>query len=253
MLTFLRKIRKILIDSLPASEGTAKQAGGSARRYLLYATGEVLLVMVGILLALQVNNWNEANKNTKKGLEYLNALYDDLLQDSLHFSYLIGQYEIKMDTLSTIEDCYDSIIAQSSEDCIRSLMSVSRYFDNLRNVDRTIQILKYEGGSSLLSSEDWSKVLEYDMTIASYKVDETTVFQETQTSLRTLMHELVDFGALDNKSNKVLIRNDLILNKYFNTLRLYRGYCSNYIDQLRFIMDINSQLKLYLKKKYKFN
>ena len=47
MLTFLRKIRKSLIES------------GSARKYIIYATGEVLLVMIGILLALQVNNWNE--------------------------------------------------------------------------------------------------------------------------------------------------------------------------------------------------
>ena len=31
---------------------------GSARKYLLYAIGEILLVMVGIILALQVNNWN---------------------------------------------------------------------------------------------------------------------------------------------------------------------------------------------------
>ena len=32
---------------------------GSIRKYLLYALGEILLVMIGILLALQVNNWNE--------------------------------------------------------------------------------------------------------------------------------------------------------------------------------------------------
>ena len=32
---------------------------GVTRKYLLYAIGEILLVMVGILLALQVNNWNE--------------------------------------------------------------------------------------------------------------------------------------------------------------------------------------------------
>ena len=46
MLTFLRKIRKSLIES------------GSTRKYLLYAIREILLVMIGILLALQVNNWN---------------------------------------------------------------------------------------------------------------------------------------------------------------------------------------------------
>jgi len=53
MLTFFRKIRKSFIGSLPS-----RQAGGSVQKYLLYAIGEILLVMIGILLALQVNNWN---------------------------------------------------------------------------------------------------------------------------------------------------------------------------------------------------
>jgi len=52
MLTFLRKIRKSLIES------------GSGQKYLLYAVGEILLVMIGILLALQVNNWNEERKKS---------------------------------------------------------------------------------------------------------------------------------------------------------------------------------------------
>ena len=51
MLTFLRKIRKSLIDS------------GSTQKYLLYAMGEITLVVIGILIALQINNWNERRKD----------------------------------------------------------------------------------------------------------------------------------------------------------------------------------------------
>ena len=47
-------------------------------RYLLYALGEVILVMVGILLALQVDNWNEERKEGKEELELLKALKTDL-------------------------------------------------------------------------------------------------------------------------------------------------------------------------------
>jgi hypothetical protein len=35
---------------------------GSTRKYILYAIGEIFLVMIGILLALQENNWNENRK-----------------------------------------------------------------------------------------------------------------------------------------------------------------------------------------------
>ena len=78
MLTFFRKIRKSLIESLPANEDPAKQAGGSAKKYLLYATGEVLLVVIGILIALQINNWNEWRKERVIEQEILNQLYSDL-------------------------------------------------------------------------------------------------------------------------------------------------------------------------------
>ena len=43
-------------------------------RYLKYAIGEILLVMAGILLALQVNNWNENRKQNNLEQNYLLAL-----------------------------------------------------------------------------------------------------------------------------------------------------------------------------------
>lgn len=77
MLTFLRNIRRSFIES------------GSARKYLLYAIGEVLLVMIGILLALQINNWNEWRKDRVLERDsYLNLL-DILRQDSVELAYII--------------------------------------------------------------------------------------------------------------------------------------------------------------------
>lgn len=47
------------------------------RTYLLYAIGEITLVMIGILLALQVNNWNEARKDHQQYLVLLENLKAD--------------------------------------------------------------------------------------------------------------------------------------------------------------------------------
>ncbi len=66
MLTFLKKIRKSLIES------------GSARKYLLYALGEIALVVIGILIALQINNWNQQNLDRYRATEYHKRLIEDL-------------------------------------------------------------------------------------------------------------------------------------------------------------------------------
>ena len=62
MIKFFRKIRHKLLNE------------GRLKKYLIYAIGEILLVMIGILLALQVNNWNEKNKKKEIQLAQLSDL-----------------------------------------------------------------------------------------------------------------------------------------------------------------------------------
>ena len=70
MIKFFRKIRqKLLTENPPAGAGQA----GKFSKYLIYAVGEILLVVIGILIALQINNLNEASK--------LNLLETDLLSE----------------------------------------------------------------------------------------------------------------------------------------------------------------------------
>jgi hypothetical protein len=52
-------------------------------KYLLYAVGEIVLVVIGILIALSINNWNEDLKNEEKELKYLSNLNLEIINDSL--------------------------------------------------------------------------------------------------------------------------------------------------------------------------
>ncbi|MDX1314774.1 MAG: DUF6090 family protein [Eudoraea sp.] len=61
-------------------------AEGKFRKYVLYALGEILLVMIGILLAFQVDKWNEQRLNRIEELKYYTNLKGDLEQ----FRYDIG-------------------------------------------------------------------------------------------------------------------------------------------------------------------
>ena len=62
MLKFFRRIRKDLISN------------GKTNIYFKYAIGEIALVMIGILLALQVSNWNELRKERQLEKRYLSEL-----------------------------------------------------------------------------------------------------------------------------------------------------------------------------------
>ncbi|MFP4847279.1 DUF6090 family protein [Winogradskyella sp. PE311] len=50
-------------------------------KYFKYAVGEIILVVIGILIALQINNWNENRKERIKEKAYLTRLKEDLISD----------------------------------------------------------------------------------------------------------------------------------------------------------------------------
>lgn len=51
------------------------------RKYLKYAIGEIALVVIGILIALQINNWNQANKDNNVLKEYLIKIKSHSIED----------------------------------------------------------------------------------------------------------------------------------------------------------------------------
>lgn len=67
MITLFRRLRQRLLEY------------GSITKYLLYALGEILLVVIGILIALQVNNWNENKALKSQEVVYLRFILDDLV------------------------------------------------------------------------------------------------------------------------------------------------------------------------------
>ena len=99
MFSFFRKIRKSLLNE------------GKTTRYFKYALGEILLVVIGILIALQMNNWNEDKKERSFELKMLKQIKYALMEDKAHFELM----EEKMAQLkSTTKEIVD-IIANEQE------------------------------------------------------------------------------------------------------------------------------------------
>ena len=77
MIKFFRKIRYELME---------KNKSG---KYLKYAIGEIILVVIGILIALSINNWNETQKQNREEISILKNLHKNLKQAKLQSTSFI--------------------------------------------------------------------------------------------------------------------------------------------------------------------
>jgi len=76
MIKFFRKIRYDLMEK----NKTGKPAM-PAGRYLKYAIGEIILVVIGILIALSINNWNEEHKKKALMITNIKSIHEDIQAD----------------------------------------------------------------------------------------------------------------------------------------------------------------------------
>lgn len=102
MIKFFRRIRKNLL------------AEGKTGKYLKYAAGEIVLVVIGILIALQINNWNENRISLKHEKDLLINLKEDLDSDDERFIYNLDEAD---DMLQVYRQLYE-IGANKTNDSI---------------------------------------------------------------------------------------------------------------------------------------
>lgn len=111
MLRFFRTLRHKLLEE------------DNFRKYVWYAVGEILLVVIGILIALQINNWNEARKDNQRKAQYVQSLLTDLRQDALEL---------------------EEEISILNEDYIFQSNLISRLSNSSATIDTALQIARYE-------------------------------------------------------------------------------------------------------------
>ena len=80
MIKFFRKIRYNLMSE------------NRTGKYLKYAVGEIILVVIGILIALSINNWNEQRINKKIELIYIDRLINEVAGDTSYFKLVKNRF-----------------------------------------------------------------------------------------------------------------------------------------------------------------
>ena len=134
MFAFLKQVRHSMLS------------GSKFSIYLLYAFGEIFLVVVGILIAVSIDNYNESVKMQASELESYEDILSDLKKDSIHFSGLIVDCETHLDTYYHVfgevqgkevynEGIYYDILGVSREIAPRTEQNHQSTIERLTNKD----------------------------------------------------------------------------------------------------------------------
>jgi len=151
MIGFFRKIRRKLANE------------NQFLKYSRYAVGEIVLVVIGILIALQINNWNQNQNEQNKIKEYAVSLIQDLEGDIK----MTGQIQRQNVEIATR---IDSLNSYTKNRKIEDISNLSMLYFTLNKPHRpyswnrtTITELKNSGALGLIKNDTLSKMIsEYD-------------------------------------------------------------------------------------------
>lgn len=158
MIKLFRNIRQNLLNE------------GKTSKYLKYAIGEIILVVIGILIALQINNWNE-NQKQKKQLDAIYATVEQNLKTDLKNIKLPIEFFVTLDSTFTniLTTTYstsflDSINETNYLQCIPCKSNINMY-EPFETQDNGLELLKkYEDNTSINGNEFSQDIIQFYTT-----------------------------------------------------------------------------------------
>lgn len=150
MIQIFKKIRRKLLEN------------NRLRSYSIYALGEVFLVVIGILLALQFNNWNVERSNNERERWYLINIVEDIEYQKGDLKDLQSDYKISIEIAQGILKDFKRLGSFSKIDSLNEKISDMLVADNFPNINNTDQELVNSGQQTLIKNKDLSiDVIDY--------------------------------------------------------------------------------------------
>lgn len=248
MIKVFRKIRQSLLMENKTS------------KYLKYAAGEIILVVIGILIALQINNWNEYRKENIKEYKIMVNLKEELNQNLKNLDINIKKIDSSLMAMKTILNLFNKTekLKYSSYQ-FDSLLNGSILNPNFYPSSIILNDLKNSGKIANLNSEVFRKSLyewnasqdrissSIDLSLKAY--DQYLNYLKTISSLRRIDHA----NAKQNVGQSILLENnfhlltDLKFENYLDDHYVLMGQRANIYKSAReLIENIIHMLELQL-------
>ena len=216
MIKFFRRFRQQVIN-----EGRFLKPASPAGRYLFYALGEIILVVIGILIALQINNWNIDRQTRQKEQVYLEEIQTNLKQDSLKLQVVLDFNEKK---------------AKMVEEMLQI------FVDSLTNEERFRIINKNANDFTFYQVFDPVRIAFNNMLSAE------NIDLISNSELRQALSRYYDYPYLDGVQNRISVSNRRVVDEHYHKfftmefVKNWVGFSSN-MPQVG-DLDISSDNKL---------
>lgn len=242
MIKFFRHLRQRLLNENKFS------------KYLLYAVGEIVLVVLGILIALRINNWNES----RKAQEELESIKQNLTQEfesnqrdlqsvlnSIRYTKNGG-----LEILSIISASKDLI----SEEELNIVIEKSLFFPTWKPSNYTLSELKNAGKLALVDNDslkqllfDWDKQIEnvegWNRRMEKSSQD-IVDYIKTNASLRNVNYDRISTGPSSLKASNLPLLQDVRFENQIDEKVLYAQFMEQYLEEAN-TMITNILMQIY--------
>jgi len=243
MIKFFRKIRYDLMEK------------NKTGKYLKYAVGEIILVVIGILIALSINNWNEKRKIKHKETIVLKELLTSINSDlKAYESFSDPKIERKKRGL----DSLFTYVFYKKE--IKDLLFIDFYTNMSQDIFLRFDNGPFEGlkssGLDIISNDSLRTAINnaYAVKLPLYNHLSNILYEESKPEISKLEYKFLNLiPFLDKDSNKNLQlnlkENDILSNHDFLwILDIEQKKYAEYTLQLKQIRTTLNQLKTDIKK-----
>jgi len=226
MIKFFRKIRQNLLLE------------GKTGKYLKYAIGEIVLVVIGILIALQINNWNEKNKQKIAETEFIKGLKNDLKQDKQFILTVIKTYNPKI-------SAYSSLTNEFEKDNIELDSLLNIYFVTQRTfypISGSFQAAVAGNEINKFENKEWTRLIiklynsTYDRLIDNGKIADER--WEYLTKKYSHQRRIKKFGEMDVSELSSILDD---MSYHHAQIRLYQDLLNKTIDEIDNILEFKER------------
>ena len=192
MIKFFRKIRQKLLTENKFS------------KYLLYAIGEIVLVVIGILIALQINNWNEERKKLETENSLIKSLNQEFKNNLNNLDSTISLIDVVTDSTSKL------LISFSNSQALRvkgedldKLLSVCTSSPIWKRSENSLREIENSGSLNGIGHEN-IKTLIYNWL---GEIESLKSFEErSRESIKEYMDYITEFGSWREVDKYVMVQ-----------------------------------------------